>query len=215
MRRRYTAQEKERALALYTDLGPAEAARRIGIPKNTIGKWAQRSGLTGLSPLTAKKTQAANAANRVRNESRREAVKTKLLERIDLLLERMTTPQVDFKGQQGKRVEYPVPPARDTLALATGVGILLDKLRLEEGKAPPKSEAPGEQNSSQLGLFLGFMSGSIRTPEEIATYLEKPPGRDSGGCQEAMYGEPNPTPEAREKMMEAVWADEKMGGEKE
>ncbi|MBE0467587.1 MAG: hypothetical protein IBX71_10250 [Candidatus Desulforudis sp.] len=211
MRRRYTAQEKEQALTLYADVGPAETARKTGIPSGTIRKWAQRSGLTGLSPVTAKKTQAATAANKVRNESRREGVKEKLLERIDLLLERMSAPQIDFKGQQARQVKYPVPPAKDTLALATGVGILLDKLRLEEGKAPPKAEAPGEGDQSQFGLFLGWMSGSIKTPEEIAAYLEKQ--NDPTGYTEAMFGKPNPTAEDKEKTMEEVWAehDEKTG----
>lgn len=171
-RRTYSAEDKERALALYADAGPAEAGRQTGIPKATIRKWAQRAGMTGLSPVTSQKMQAANAANKVRNENRREAVKEKQLERVDLLLERMTAPQIDFKGQQARKIEYPVPPAKDTLALATGVGILIDKLRLEEGKAPPKPQIPGEEDNSQVGLWLDWMTGAIRTPEEIADYVE-------------------------------------------
>lgn len=216
MRRKYTPEEKKKALALYANVGPAEAGRQAGIPSGTIRKWAQRSGLTGLSPVAAKKTQEANAANKVMNEARRESVKEKLLERIDLLLERMATPQVDFKGQQARQVEYPVPPAKDTLALATGVGILLDKLRLEEGKAPPKPQEPSE-DLSQVGLFLAFMSGAVRTPEEIAAHLEKRQGRDPGGWTQSVYGKPDPSREDHAQMMEEVWGDDNgvIGGEKE
>ncbi|MCL4309924.1 MAG: hypothetical protein M0Z32_04895 [Actinomycetota bacterium] len=214
-RRTYTTAEKEEALALYADVGPAEAGRQTGIPKATIRKWAHRSGLTNMTPVTSKKTQAANEANRVRNEARREEVKEKLLARIDLLLERMTAPQIDFKGQQARRVEYPVPPAKDTLALATGVGILLDKLRLEEGKAPPKAQDSGEQDHSQVGLWLGWISGAVRTPEQIAEYLRNPEGPDPGGFNKAMFGKPNPSPEDRQKVIEELWADRDEKGEME
>ncbi|MHB1325669.1 MAG: hypothetical protein ACYC0L_05605 [Thermoleophilia bacterium] len=201
-------------MPLYADVGPAQAGRQTGIPSATIRQWANRAGLTNLLPVTTKKTQAANAANKIRNESRREEVKAKLLERIDLLLERMITPQIDFKGQQGRQVEYPVPPAKDTLALATGVGILIDKLRLEEGKSPPKPQSDGE-DYSQFDLYLGWLSGEVRTPEEIVAFLEKK--GDPSGHLKAMYGKTNPSREDIDGTMKEVWADdiEKMGGKSE
>ncbi|MHB1403869.1 MAG: hypothetical protein ACYCXE_05055 [Thermoleophilia bacterium] len=170
-RRTYTTAEKEEALALYAEVGQAKAAKQLSIPPGTIATWALRAGVKSIAP---QKMEEANKANKLRNENRREAVKEKLLERVDLLLERMAAPQIDFKGQQARKVEYPVPPAKDTLALATGVGILIDKLRLEEGKAPPKAQISVEEDNSQVGLWLGYMSGAARTPEEIAAYLENP-----------------------------------------
>jgi transposase-like protein len=43
-RRCYSAEERERALERYVEVGPAEAGRETGIPSATIRKWAERSG---------------------------------------------------------------------------------------------------------------------------------------------------------------------------
>ncbi len=43
---RYTRQFKEEAIKLVTEQGykPAEAARKLGIPDSTYGKWIEASG---------------------------------------------------------------------------------------------------------------------------------------------------------------------------
>ncbi len=35
----YTDEPREEALALYEELGPAEACRRTGVPKQAIASW--------------------------------------------------------------------------------------------------------------------------------------------------------------------------------
>lgn len=42
----YTAAERQHALDLYKQHGPAEAGRQTGIPSATIRTWAKRSGET-------------------------------------------------------------------------------------------------------------------------------------------------------------------------
>lgn len=44
-RRTFTEAEKAEALALYAEVGKAEAARRTGISAGTIGAWASRTGV--------------------------------------------------------------------------------------------------------------------------------------------------------------------------
>lgn len=38
----WTAEQRAEALALYVEVGPSEAGRRLGIPKHTIASWARR-----------------------------------------------------------------------------------------------------------------------------------------------------------------------------
>ena len=44
-RRNDTREERENALKLYVEDGPAEASRRCGIPSAPIRKWGERAGL--------------------------------------------------------------------------------------------------------------------------------------------------------------------------
>lgn len=48
----YTDSERQTALALYAERGPAVAARATGIPSATIRSWANRSGA---QPLRSEK----------------------------------------------------------------------------------------------------------------------------------------------------------------
>jgi transposase-like protein len=58
--RTYTAKQREEALALYVEHGPAEASRRCGIPSTTIRQWGKRSGKT--SPRADRAAAGAVAA---------------------------------------------------------------------------------------------------------------------------------------------------------
>ena len=46
-RRTYTPEQREEALRLYVEHGPAVAGRRLGISAGTISQWARRAGKTG------------------------------------------------------------------------------------------------------------------------------------------------------------------------
>lgn len=109
---RYTDQDRQNALHLYTEHGTAETSRQTGIPERTIVRWANQAGL--VSHADRKKTQAAR-------EARRSRIRDLLLEKTETLLESMDS------SNAGK--------------LAVPIGILIDKYRLEMGEATSRSES--------------------------------------------------------------------------
>lgn len=64
--RRYTASEKARAMQLYEVHGPSVTARRLGIPYETIRRWARDAGVTkhNSDPTAATAQAHAVAAQR-------------------------------------------------------------------------------------------------------------------------------------------------------
>ncbi len=58
--RKHTPQQREQALALYVEHGPAEASRRCGVPSATIRGWAMRAGMS--SPRAEQAKAGAQAA---------------------------------------------------------------------------------------------------------------------------------------------------------
>jgi len=43
--RTYTPEQREEALRLIAEVGPAEAARQLGLKSGTLRSWASRAGL--------------------------------------------------------------------------------------------------------------------------------------------------------------------------
>ena len=118
----YTSKQKEEAVALYLEVGTAEASRRLGIPKRTLLTWV---GAKGLARARRQKTEAATAAVMEDARRRRAELKRRLLEAADTTLDRLAAEGV---------------AARDQQSLAITLGILVDKLRLEEGLATGRTE---------------------------------------------------------------------------
>lgn len=58
----YTTDQKNRAIAIYREHGPSEAARRCGVHKSTVTRWAQAAGVktTVVQSRTAAATEAAS-----------------------------------------------------------------------------------------------------------------------------------------------------------
>lgn len=57
--RRYTSSERARAMEIYREHGPAQAARRLGIPYETIRRWARDGG--EIKPALTPHEQSARA----------------------------------------------------------------------------------------------------------------------------------------------------------
>jgi hypothetical protein len=140
MARDYEAAEKEAALALYQEVGLAEAWRRTGIPKPTIASWARRAGLPHTD--AASKTREATIAASARADQLRSEIRLKLLEKASDLLDRMDGEHIEFKNsaKEIREVVYPMAPAAAVQNYATSVGILIDKYRLEVGEATNRTE---------------------------------------------------------------------------
>ena len=164
---RYSDQERADALALYVEHGPAEAARRTGIPKTTISSWAGRNQVR--TNATAK-TQAATQAASAIAAAKREQLKADLLAKALDLLARMDQPHQEFVGTQGKDVTYDRAPAAAVKAYATSVGILIDKLRLEEGAATSREEHVNvSEVDRELDRLAAELRGRASSPLPVAT----------------------------------------------
>lgn len=154
-RRTYTPEQREEALYLYVQVGPAEAARRTGIPAKTIASWAGRSGMQSDAP---EKTEAAVAAASLTIAQRKQALASGLLDDIEMLRARMRAPHKERKivtlsgglHDQGTwkvaEVEHDAPPTADLKALVVSVAVLVDKLEVLVPAAamPPASETDAE-----------------------------------------------------------------------
>jgi len=119
MARTYTDDFRAEALELYRVDGLAATARLLGMSKRTLDSWAHKHGISteaGTKERTAKACEARDA--------KRAEVQTELLVKVLELLSAIDAAQ----------------GGRECKDLATAVGILIDKLRLEEGKSTGRHE---------------------------------------------------------------------------
>lgn len=139
----YTDEQKTHALDLYVQHGACEAARRTGIPRNTLSSWAHRAGL---QPDAPEQTRAAVEHAQLRNAERRAGVQAKLIDTADRMLDRIREGEVDYRGNVAKRVEFDEASPASCKAFATAAAILIDKYRLEMGEATTITEHAPERN---------------------------------------------------------------------
>lgn len=138
-RRSYTAAQKEEALYLYQEQGPAAASRATRIPKGTIVSWARRQGLQSDA---AAKTKAATEAAAVDAGKIRTQVTTKAIGAVDKMLDTIT---------QRLPNEANDMPLKD---LATVLGIVADKYRALAGMDR------GNQNNNAVDMWLSHITGA-------------------------------------------------------
>ena len=127
---------KAEALALYVEVGPTEAARRTGIPKGTINRWAKAAGAT--TEAHSAQTQAATEAAAARAAQLREDLRVKMLEKAHDALCRMDEPHRDYRN--GGEIVHDRAPSGAMKDYAMTTAILLDKYRLEVGESTSRSE---------------------------------------------------------------------------
>jgi hypothetical protein len=133
----YTEKQKVEALKLYVEHGPAEAARRTGIARATISKWAQRKGVT---VTRNSKTRAATEAAKAAAAEKRATMREKMIDKWHGIMDRIDEPHQEFVGQQGKEVSYKVAPSGAVRHYVQSAVSLLEKIRLEEGQATDRTE---------------------------------------------------------------------------
>lgn len=128
----YTDTQRSEAVTLYIEHGAAEAARRTGINKRTISRWANAADVSA-----DRDKNLTDAAERLTKQStaQRAAIRVDLLDRIADVLQRMDEPHIDFRGKDAIQVEWPTATSGDVKNYAVSFGILLDKYRLEMGEA--------------------------------------------------------------------------------
>lgn len=109
----YTTADRAQAVALYREHGPTEAARRTGVPKSTVSRWAKAQGIrtSAVSPRTA----AATAASSEQARAVRTEVARLTLDTAEAVLDHLT---------RRLAVEADTLPLKDLAVIA---GILFDK----------------------------------------------------------------------------------------
>jgi transposase-like protein len=135
-RPRYDDDTKARAVALAVEHGPTEAGRLTGVKPGTIRSWCSRSGV---ATEAAERTAAATDAAKARRETKREELRTLLIEKAVDLVNRMDEEHIDFRGKDAGRVTFPKAPAQACQQYATAAAILLDKFRLELGESTDRT----------------------------------------------------------------------------
>lgn len=128
---RYTDEQRQQAVDLYTEHGTAEASRRTGIPRRTIRRWANQAG--AVAAANTKETEAATRAARIQaawgDYREQEALQA---------------------GGTAARARRRVAEALDAgdhqviRAAAIAYGILIDKAELLSGRATERIESWSE-----------------------------------------------------------------------
>ncbi len=136
-KRTYTEEQRDEACLVYVEHGPSEAQRRTGIPTSTLHDWAQQRGIrTVRNQKTAEATEAAALDAR----AKRASLQCLLLDRALDALYRMDEPHTAYVGKEGRAVTWDKAPPEAMRHYATVAGIMIDKLRLEEGSVTARTE---------------------------------------------------------------------------
>lgn len=137
----YTASQREEALALYEEHGPAEASRRTGIPKGTISSWASRAGR---ATKALANTAAANEARTLMLERRRQDLAADLLDDAHRLRAQLwAEAEAHYFDRDGAfhRAKIDKPTFADQRVIVDAVGKAVDKVQLLTGQATERTES--------------------------------------------------------------------------
>ena len=160
-RRSYSWDFRAEVLAVYEVDGPAVASRLYSVPRRTLQGWAKRAGLS-TEANTKLATQAASKAQ----AARRIAVRAKLLQRVEEMLDRMDSMQIMYVGKDAVEVQLDKPPASVCKDFATTVGILLDKFRLEVGEPTGREEVRHDYSDRSDEDLIREAEGILRDAAE-------------------------------------------------
>jgi DNA-binding transcriptional MerR regulator len=133
---------RDAVLAIYQAEGLAAAWRQTGVPKPTIRYWAKQAGIDPslVTQGRLERTEAAIATAEANAHLLRRELRQQLLERALDVLSRMDAVHQEFAGRDGEERIHNTAPAQAVRDYAITAGILIDKLRLEEGSATSRAE---------------------------------------------------------------------------
>ncbi|WP_144836004.1 transposase [Kocuria rosea] len=142
-RRTYTPKQKKAALKKLKELNGnlAEAAKEIGMPKQTLHNWAEAAEVDTSGD---KKTEAATEAKKIDIEARKANLADELMDSIIKLNAQMFQPHIVFsfggKDNTFNSKTLDEPTTGDKKNLATSLAILIDKVQLLTGAATSRNE---------------------------------------------------------------------------
>lgn len=177
---------KAEALRLYQLYGAREACEATGVANPTVRLWASQAGVHAgrnvPSPEGAARQREGAAAYQAR---RRSEVSERLLTQIHDLFDRMGQSYVDYVGVQAKQVTYESPPPKAVRDLAVSLAVLLDKLRLEEGKSTSHAANRVEVSNGGSPVDSAIAGLLAEFDERERTRLPSGSGEDTGGMEPA------------------------------
>ncbi len=121
-----------------------QTAESLDVSGRTIQRWAQDAG-TPLGELSHDTAKQAREVQGEHNALAREELKSRLLTEVEWLLDQLRTQHYDYRGKDAIKVFFDQAPAAAAKAYVTAAAILIDKMRLEEGKATGRTEVSVEQ----------------------------------------------------------------------
>jgi len=147
----YTEEQKAKWVQLYLEVGPDEASEQVGCSRRQGYRWLGSHG------VTVKKPDERRAETEARHALKRQELRDLLLDQALDMLHRMNEMHVEWREVDGKeeQIVHRVAGANEVKSYALAAGILIDKMRLENG------EVTGRQES----IHLGFVESEIRRLE--------------------------------------------------
>ena len=138
-------QAVDEALALVeTGLSGHKAAKRVApdydVTPRTISAWAQKAG-TPLGDASNEVAKKARSVAKAQHDAKRAQLMVRLLVEIEYLFDRIHEPHYDFRGRDNGRVEFESAPDGAVRNYVVSAAVLIDKLRLEEGKTTTRTES--------------------------------------------------------------------------
>lgn len=169
--RKYSDDFKENVLETYRNVGLNEAARRTGVDKHTLLRWARDSGLDSddvriaVSERNARATSAANARIAKDRAEARERILNRLIKTSEAAaireLEILTSRSV---GEFG----------RDDLQAVTNARMkAVQQFELLEGRATSRPEHAVEFEQLILGVAAAFRAAVELVPEVARAAVEE------------------------------------------
>ena len=119
----------------------AAVAEPLGISGRTVKRWAQQSG-ESLGVASQDNAKNARVVARSQYLASREELKVRMSKLAHDLIDRCYQPHYDYlTSKEGPaRIDFETPRSGDIKNYVTSAAILIDKCRLEEGKATERTE---------------------------------------------------------------------------
>jgi transposase-like protein len=181
-RRSYTSAERERALRLYVEIGPAAAGRELEIPSATIRKWAQRAG-TSIKQERAGASIAAIEGARQTWAQRRAELALRSGEAATRFLE-----QAIDAGSRGA-ADW-MRAFKISIDAAQGLSVAVDR----EGGAQMRSKEDFDADVAELVNFVaeaGLEERARRGDADVREFLEWRRTRDGSAASATNDNGPN------------------------
>lgn len=148
----YSPDDRARAISVYREHGPSEAARQFGMSKSTVTRWAKAEGVPPAEP--AERTRAATQAAQTTAKQRRAKLKDAMLEDADTIRRLILAPQTVIVD--GQVIEQAHANPRDMRDLGVTLGILVDKYTVLDARDDDSGATEARGLLSALAEQMGI-----------------------------------------------------------